>query len=324
MSITFPKIRNASKMSLDALFNGGVITVTEKLDGSQLNFCKSGNVYPTIQSKSCTITARNGVVSNGMFDKAFEVLSTKNPALEDGVVYHSEYLRKKKHNTLAYNNVPRNHIALYGATKNGRWLSHAELYKQAESLDIDVVPCLFHGVPPVTFTGDNYKELDDWCKGFFTTQSYLGGCLLEGVVISNFSTTFTESGVTNDYVTVKFVRDEFKELHGSKNRPITANRLCVQDVLKDFTPTEARWEKAVSRLKESGRFTNSVKDIGPLIAEIKEDAVAEDLEQFKDALYNIYRKEFMENQLNGFVSWYKQKVFDNAYSTGCGNNLPVG
>lgn len=77
----------------------------------------------------------------------------------------------------------------------------------------------------------------------------------------------------------------------------------------------ARWNKAVQHLKERGEFTESPKDIGPLIKEVQHDIAEECSDEIKDALYRYAIKHIQRGVVAGLPEWYKEELlksqFDN-------------
>lgn len=111
----------------------------------------------------------------------------------------------------------------------------------------------------------------------------------------------------------KFVTEKFKEAH--KVNPEYQGKNVFMQKLIDSVATEARWDKAVQRLRERDEFTNSPKDIGPLLKEVSTDILDEEKEELKNQLLKHFWKEISRGATRGLPEWYKEKLakdnFDN-------------
>ena len=107
----FPKILHIGDKQISSLFDDEV-EITEKVDGSQLGFGKvNGRLF--IRSKGRELDLDN---PDGMFKLGVEYVRSIEDKIPDNHTFYGEYLQKPKHNTLAYDRVPKNNISLFGAT----------------------------------------------------------------------------------------------------------------------------------------------------------------------------------------------------------------
>src|SRR5690242_13797365 len=85
----------------------GPVTIEEKIDGSQFSM----TLAP--EGLACRSKGQDLVVDapEKMFSKA--VATAKALPLRPGWVYRCEYLQSPKHNTLTYDDIPPQHLALY-------------------------------------------------------------------------------------------------------------------------------------------------------------------------------------------------------------------
>ena len=84
------------------------VEITEKLDGSQFVFGRVDNeLY--LRSKGQQIFPES---SDKMFRIATDYILSIEHKIADNMVYYCEYLAKPKHNTLAYERVPKNNLIL--------------------------------------------------------------------------------------------------------------------------------------------------------------------------------------------------------------------
>lgn len=289
-----------SAMTENALV--GDVVIQEKVDGSMFAFGFNEDGVITMRSKG---VAQNIEAPDQMFIKAVEYVLSQTDGdkylygkvCPKDVYYYCEYLQSPKHNTLKYDSVPKNHLVLFDVLINGRWGTREELENSAKNLNIDVIPELYRG------PADKEK-----IKSLLTTVSYLGGPILEGVVIKNYAQTILLGGHVFPLFT-KYVREEFKELH-NVDWKIRQPKDSLHDYIASFA-AEPRWQKAVIHAKEKGILTNSLKDIQPLIATIQSDVEEEEKENIKNTLYKMFKKDILTASIRGFVAWYKNKLLEN-------------
>ena len=293
----FPKIFTIGQDYIADIFKDEV-EVTEKVDGSQWAWGRVGGEFH-MRSKGKEQFA--GAVDK-MFEEAAEYVQSLD--LPDDTVFYGEYLRKPKHNTLCYQRVPQNHIALFGvSTIGGTFVSeHAELARIAAGIGLEAVPLLYRGrVDSAAFLSD-----------LLDTDSYLGGCNVEGVVVKNFHRPFLLGGQPIPLMCGKYVSEVFKEKHikgwGEEN---TARGKW--DVFKDGFRTEARWEKALQHLRDDGKLTGSPKDIGGLIAEVKRDVAEEEMDTIKAFLWSEFGDDLLRKATAGLPEWYKARLAGRAF-----------
>ena len=294
-----------SSMSENALI--GNVLLQEKVDGSQFRFGKNEEGKLVMGSKSCRLEPHfdeHGQMQNiqKLFVPAVQTVlrisKTKFWELvRPDTYYFAETLCKPKHNVLKYKNVPRNNIVLFDAMIKGRWISRKELEAIAKTFEIDVIPELYRGFANV----EKIKEL-------LATPSYLGGEIVEGVVIKNYSQLITLRGHIFPLFT-KYVREAFKERH-TADWKIKRPKDCVQSYIQGFK-SEARWDKALIHLKEKGLLETHPKDIGKLIKEVHADIKEEEAENIKTFLYKKFIGEIIRVSTKGLPEWYKNKLLEN-------------
>ena len=280
------------KQILD-LFDGSVL-VEEKIDGSQFSMCrKDGELFCRSKGKDLVIDA-----PEQMFVKAVEV--AKSLDLVDDWTYRCEYLSKPKHNTLAYDRIPKQHLILFdidmGLENYCHW-NHKAM--EAERLGLDVAPMLFMG---------DVTDLDMFLM-FLERESVLGGTKIEGVVVKNYK-KFTPDGKA---MMGKYVSEKFKEKHRTQWKKTSPQQNDIlQSLIESFT-TEARWEKAIQHLAEQGKLEGSPRDIGPLIKEIPEDIRAECEDEIKDVLFKWSWPHIRRGVTKGAAEWYKERLAKAAF-----------
>ena len=278
----------------DGLFSNP-ISVTEKVDGSQFNF----GVHPEhglmFLTKGSTVHLGD---NNKLFAPAVQYVHSVESRLKEGYTYHGETLSGPRQNTLVYDHPPTNHIALYGVTKpdGSQVSSHDELSLIAMFLGIDVVPEFFHGVI-------DPQEIDKKLAEWLDRESYLGKEKIEGVVLKNYHQERFIGGVLVPLIQAKYVSERFKERH-KVAWPDNNKSPLVK--IGEIVRTEARWMKAIQKLKESGEYVGAPKDIGGLMKNLHIDIEEEDKEHIKEQLWSAFSKDIKRAATRGFPEWYKE------------------
>ena len=198
----FSKIFALGHRAIRSIFAEGEVEITEKVDGSQFGF---GKVYGQVgcRSKGRMIDVTN---PDKMFTSAVEQVQRIAHLIPDGYTFWGEYLNKPKHNVIAYDRYPQNHIVLFGMESSDPHFEY--LYKKleafAELFRFDVVPRLFRGRLPNGIEFEFIEQLLD-------TDSYLGGHKVEGFVVKNWAQMVDQFGQVSWPMAGKFVSEKFKE-----------------------------------------------------------------------------------------------------------------
>lgn len=272
----------------------GEVVVQEKVDGSQFSFGINEDGELVMRSKGQELYQDNFAP---MFEKAVNyVLGLKLDAPPD-TYFYCEYLQRPKHNTLQYSKAPQNNLILFDVLSGGRLVGRSDLILWAAKLDIDVIPEIFRGVIDV-----------DKAKSFLTQESFLGGEIIEGVVIKNYVQTIFLGGKVTPLFT-KYVREIFKERNADEWKT-KKPRGTITEFITGFT-SPARWEKAVIHAKEQGALSVSPKDIGMLMKMVAEDVREEETENIKTHLYKSFIDEILRASVRGLPEWYKNKLLEN-------------
>jgi len=287
----YPKISHLGTKFVASLFDEPV-EITEKIDGSQFAFGKvDGEVY--MRSKGAEIFPDK---PPKMFQRAVDVVMALD--LPEDIVFYGEYLEKPKHNILAYERTPHNHIALFGisnAERDAMDDSYQNMASWAKRLDIDVVP-LIHAGP---FRAEAVLGLLDRMSG-------LGGQKIEGVVVKNYKDCFIADRVY-PVMAAKYVSEQFKEVHQKSWRGEHTHK-GKWEAYKDAFRTEARWQKAVQHLRDDGVLLGEAKDIGALIKEVQRDITEEEKENIKSFLWREFGSELVRRSVAGLPEWYKERL----------------
>lgn len=291
----FPKIFRVGDYRVNHIFDGPVV-VAEKVDGSQWGFGRQ-NGKPVFRSKS-------RVVYPETIDKMFapalahsqDVLSSFS---NHNVEFYCETLCKPKHNILTYDRVPRNNLYLFAVTQDGLFLDIDSVSEIAGIIEVEP--------PNVLFDGETQQL--DYIKSLVTT-SVLGGTVMEGVVITNYTQpTIVNGRMLSVITTAKFVREEFKEKQSGGFKTGTTHTL--DDFIESFK-TEARWHKVVQHLRDNGELQHTPQDIGPLLRELVVDLELEEEGAIKEGLYKLFIRQIKRKALAGFPEWYKEQLNDTS------------
>lgn len=290
----FPKILHIGDKQIAGLFDGEV-EITEKVDGSQFGFGKvNGRLF--CRSKGRELDLDN---PDQMFIDGVEYVKTIADNIPDNYTFYGEYLKKPKHNTLAYDRIPRNHIALFGvynyATKE--FYGYDEIQRWADTLGIDAIPLIKRGESSPQEVLDLVKE----------RVSYLGGQNIEGVVVKAYKPWLFLGQIPLTVKSGKYVTEAFKEVHIKNWKAENTNKGQLEVAVLQYR-SEARWNKAVQHLRDDGSLTGTPKDIGPLLREVRVDIETEEKEAIKAQLWSIYKEKFLRSATEGLPQWWKEQL----------------
>lgn len=291
----FPKIWALGHKNIQDIFSG-YVELTEKIDGSQFvwGFDKDGTYFA--RSKGVMIDLDN---VTDLFQPVVEWsrnlgLGTDCP----NTVFYGETLKTPKHNSLAYNRIPKNHFILFGvADYAGETFCqiHSTLEEYADRLGCEAVPLLYSG------EGASFEMVEE----LLGKESILGGPEAEGIVVKSYR-DYMIGGQWIPLMAGKFVTEKFKEVHG-KNLEYKSGKHKTA-VLFDRYKTEERWAKAVQFMRDNGDLLGEPKDIGGIMKRVNQDVEEECMQEIKDALWDIYRKDFIKNSTHGLPQWYKEQI----------------
>lgn len=295
----FPKIFAIGTDYIKDLF-AEEVEITEKVDGSQFSWGKEDG---EIVTRSKGKVQYRGAVDK-MFQTAVDYVYSIADRIPNNTFFYAEYLETPKHNTLKYDRVPKNNLALFGVCDGtDRFVSsYDELVKWAEKLDIDVVPLVFKGKV------ENVEDL----RSMIDRESMLGGAKVEGIVVKNYVRQFLLGGQPMPLMAGKYVSEAFKEVH-RKSWGGEHTTKGGWELFKMGYRTEARWDKAIQHLREAGQLTNSPKDIPLLMAEVTRDITEEEMETIKNWLWNNQGKELLRLAVAGLPEYYKTKLLERGF-----------
>lgn len=290
----YPQILHLGHPLLTGLFEGEVL-IEEKIDGSQFNFGIDAEGHPWYRSKGSELYADT---ADKLFKPAIQTVNNIANLLKPGQFYRGETLCRPKHNTLAYDRVPKGHIILFDIDDgNGNFWGWEEKQWAADELGIEVVPRLLR---------DNVIHLQEVLDRLLTTGSVLGGTPIEGVVIKNYH----QFGHDGKPLFGKFVSERFKEQHtvNWKQQHPGANDIIM--TLTNAYRHDNRWLKSVQHLRDQGVLTQTPQDIGALMQAIPADVKAEAYDEIVRVLWAWAWPKIRRGIVRGFPEFYKQYLAD--------------
>ena len=290
---SYPSIYALGHRALANLLTEPVL-VEEKVDGSQFSFGRFNEEFRA-RSKGATL---NTIAPEAMFIRACE--ETQQLDLHDGWTYRGEYLAKPKHNVLVYSRIPIRHVILFDINSGHEdYLNWDEKATEAERIGLEVVPRLFEGT----------LEDPSILRGLLATTSVLGGQLIEGVVVKSHSLYGTDEKLLMG----KFVSESFKEVHSKIWKAENPGSRDILDRLIETYHSQARWQKAVQHLRESGQLEGSPHDIGLLMKEVGPDVLRECEQEIRDYLMKWAWPHVQRGITKGLPEWYKEQLLASQF-----------
>jgi hypothetical protein len=294
---SYPKIYAIGHRVLKGLF-GTEVTITEKVDGSQISFGVYNGVLE-VKSKNHNLDT---TAPEKLFANAVESLVTLKDKLTEGWTYRGEYLRSPKHNTLAYDRIPVDHIILFDIMISPEnYLDWDEVHAEGVDIGLETVPILFRGLV------DDPSTLLELLK----RKSTLGGADIEGFVVKNYDRFNQFDGKP---LMGKYVSEAFKEVHQGewkKNNPSGGDFL---QILGKKYCSQARWNKSIQMTRDEGLLLDDPKDIGGLLRSIQADIKEECEDEIKAALFKWAWGKVARSSIAGFPEFYKEKLLKQQFA----------
>ncbi len=300
----YQKVSHLGSPTLDRLLEG-IVHVEEKIDGSQFRFeiDADGKLHFGSRRVDFDDVKPDPNFRAGM-DKVEEAFKDKGNNVMDGsITVFAEYMKSEKHNTLKYDRIPKNHIVIFDVflSSGDHWMTYDEKKVFAEHNGFEVVPKLWEG---------DGKELSaEKIHELLKTQSYLGGTEIEGVVVKNYNVYYDAvkyAYLEGMWQCGKFVRAEFTEKNMKNHREgiPKIDKLCMK------YNNEARWNKAIFRLRDESKLTGEMKDMTVLTREVVKDVSDECAEEIKEELYKIYGNQVIKSSIKGLPEFYKNYLLE--------------
>lgn len=301
---SYPSIYALGHRYLEELLLDPVL-VEEKVDGSQFSFGVfeiDGEQILKCRSKGAQL---NIIAPDSMFERGVNAVKAMQDQLHVGWTYRAEYLAKPKHNALAYDRIPNNHIIIFDInTAEEAYMPYDDKASEAARLGLEVVPIMHHGM---------VEDLQHF-RTFLDRTSCLGGQKVEGVVIKNYA----RFGKDKKVLLGKFVSEAFKEVHAAEWKAANPNRADIVQALIEALRTPARWNKAIQHLREAGQIEDSPKDIGLLMKEVAVDVSEEEMDAIKDKLFDWAWPQIRRGITRGLPEWYKEQLLAKQFEVKVG------
>lgn len=307
-------IYNLGHAAIKSLFTVPV-QIQEKVDGSFFAFGyfpegekpnKERIPYDIkIRSKAAMMATE---APQKMFSPAAKAVLDRKDLLVPGWQYRGETLAKPNHNALAYGRVPKDNVILFDIlTDEEAYLPYPELKAEADRLQLEVVPQLYTGM--VSDANELRKLLE--------TTSILGGQLIEGMVIKPLQPLY---GLDKKLLMGKFVSEAFREVHKKAWGESNPKSGDILSTLGNIYGTQARWQKALQRLREAGKIIDAPQDIGLLMHEVAPDIKKECEDEIKEYLFKWAWPHIARCSARGLPEWYKQLLLTQQFE----KEMPTG
>lgn len=308
-----PKIpRWASKDGKEVL-NNSVIYVQEKLDGSQFSFYLDENKNLVCRSKNCIIDNNNpGTLFAPIVNYLLSIQTLLKEYIMVGIEVFGEAFHKPKHNTLCYDRVPKNYLAIFGMKIFDCWVPLEDIKEggKIEAIGLELIPYAKY-TRELAFNDINSEYIDDSGSNLDLSEkiSMLGG-KIEGWVLKSFDREYQMS-------LAKYVMPGFSEVkklsHGEFKIPraISAFDGVLECVLNN-TALKNRTIKAIQHLKERGELRYCSADIGRICKELVADLVIEEKQMIVDALWGVAEKEIRKKAPRGVAEFYHRLLGENS------------
>jgi hypothetical protein len=306
---SYPSIYTLGHSAIADLLRGPV-QVEEKIDGSQFSFGVSEEVVAGDEGRGYQrvihVRSKGAVLHpdapEKMFEKAVETVKRLAPELRPGWTYRGEYLLKPRHNGLAYDRIPAQHIILFDINSGHEvYLSQEDKRAEAARLGLEVTPLLHVGIVPDIAA----------FRAFLETESVLGGQLIEGVVVKPLN--YDKFGKDKKALMGKFVSEAFKEVQSKAWRIDNPGRQDILDSLIATYTSQARWQKAVQHLRERGLIEDTPRDIGKLMKEVPADIEKECRDEIAFALFQWAWPKVCRSVVRGLPDWYKNELLKRQF-----------
>lgn len=288
----YGKVYNNGVKWVQDIFNG-LVVVQEKVDGSQFSFgVIDGELIFRSRKQQMQCYAYEGMFANGI--KAIEEIKD---ILTPDVFYRGEYLSKPKHNSLGYDRVPERYVILFdieNANSPGDYWKWDYVQDEAKRIGLECVP---------TYAVGQVADIS-LLLPLLENKPLLGGPYIEGIVIKNYALPDINGG----FMKAKVVREDFKEVHAKEWGNANPSSKDIVSAIIESYRTEARWNKAIQHLRDSGKLQDAPQDIGELIKAVPADIYEEEAEAIKEILFKHFWKDISRGTTRGLPEWYKRKL----------------
>jgi hypothetical protein len=295
---SYPSIYALGHRAIADLLTGDVL-VEEKVDGSQFSFGVTEDGEIKVRSKGVQL---HPDAPEKMFANAVASVKERARLLRPGWTYRGEYLAKPKHNSLAYDRIPRGHIIIFDINpEHESYLPYEQKEDEATRIGLETVALIYRG---------KVSGIADF-RMFLDRESALGGQKIEGVVVKPVG--YALFGLDKKCLLGKFVSESFKEVHAREWMASNPGPTDIVDRIAGDLHTSARWNKAVLHLRERGVLEGSPRDIGALIKEVPADIRKEEADYIKEKLFAWAWPQIQRKVTHGLPEWYKGELLKQQF-----------
>jgi hypothetical protein len=296
--LSYQKIFHLGDPHVEALLHGPVV-IQEKVDGSQFRWQK---VDGELRFGSHHVNFGDAHPPDKLFMSAVAYLSGIADRIPEDIVFFGEVLEKPKHNTIAYERIPTNHIMLFDvfSTTTQSWLDPARVIRDC-NLEIDGPRVLSEG------RGEDYTL--ESIEKILASQSYLGGAVIEGVVVKNYSQPSADRFHQIGFCAGKMVRASFRE----ENAQNWQGHGSIVDQISLRFKTTARFEKAYIHARDAGEIESSMRDMVPLLRWMDLDIEEEVKEAAMEMFWADSKREIEKRLKSGMAEWLKAKLLEKQF-----------
>lgn len=297
MISSYWKSANFGDKKLAGFFDNSPLVLEEKYDGSQISFgVISGKLY--VRSRNKILDPSN---PEKLFAKSVDHILSIQDKLPEDVVFRGEAITSSRHNALTYSSAPPGYVVVFNADYlDGTSEFGFEIEDMVKMLGMHPVRTLDVFPEPVSVE-EVYEKMSEYSE----MESDLGGTKMEGVVAKRMGTPLF---YYDRPLFCKLVRQEFKELNKKVWGETNPTKSDVISLAVDSICTEARFNKAVQHLKESGNYKGEHADIGPLIKLLHQDIEEEDQEEIKERMWKWALPHIKRMAGARIPKWYKEKL----------------
>jgi hypothetical protein len=290
---SYPKVLALGHRYIEAILDGPY-HLEEKLDGSQISFMVDESYELHMRSKGAMLIVD---APEKMFANGVSAVQDRKRQLMPNWIYRGEYFNKPKHNALTYGRIPEGHIMIFDIEiAPNNFLDYEAKKSEAKRIGFECIPRI-----DIDITANEFLPM---LKGVIARESCLGGVDVEGVVLKNY-TRITPDG---KFMVGKYVSEAFKETNNKNWKADNPSKKDITAQIIETLKTDARYNKAVQRLRDDGNLEASPRDIGNLIRIIQDDIVAEEAEFIKQKLFEHAIGQIKRGVCGGFPQWYKDKL----------------
>lgn len=220
---------------------GDIISVTEKIDGSNASFAMADGKLKAFSRKQ-ELSFKNNLAG---FWEWVQTLDAKEYEAYSDYIFFGEWLRKNK---ITYYKEYIDKFYLFDIynKKEEKWMPQEFVKKQAEEHHLNYVPELYYG-PFVSW---------EHCRTFMSSPAY--GKTQEGIVVKNVSKMNREDIRLPVYL--KIVNKSFKETKRVREiDPEKENEKAKTAALIESVVTPRRVEKMIYKLRDEGILPEKIQ-----------------------------------------------------------------